>query len=203
MRTMVTRGLRIATVAAGVAFAGIASADPIAVQFNIAALGGFTCNNVSVSAATACDTGPPNVVAAIQQNNVGLVSGVTSVTFSPGLLPLVLGGTFEKIFTTAAGTFTELLTVTLVQPGINSMHMEAAGTISCSGGPCLSIPGGATLDPTAVFFSVSYTQNGGPGQQINASFNNSTTPFRAPEPGTLALLGLGLAVVGFARRRKA
>ena len=61
--------------------------------------------------------GAPNLVAAIQLNNIGLTSG-TPVDFfsvSPALganvIPLSIGDVFTKIFTTAQGTFTETLTV--------------------------------------------------------------------------------------------
>ena len=201
MRTIVTKGLRIGAIAAGLAIAGAASADPINVQFNINANGAFSCNTNALATATSCNTGAPNSVGAIQENNVGLASG-TLVNFFPVVLPLSVGSFFDKIFTVAGvGTFTENLTVVSVVHGNNILGMLAAGTISCSGGPCMF--GGVALESTNVFFSVAYTQNQGPGTQINASFNNATVPpNRTPEPGTLALLGLGMAAIGFARRHK-
>ena len=201
MRTIVKKSLAVAAAAAGLAFGGAASADPINVQFNINANGAFSCNTNNLATATACNTGAPNSVGAIQENNIGLASG-TLVNFFPAVLPLSVGSFFEKIFTVAGvGTFVETLQVFSVVHGTNILGMLATGTISCSGGPCMF--GGVALTSTNVFFSVAYTQNQGPGTQINASFNNSTEPpNRTPEPGTLALLGLGLAAIGFARRRK-
>ena len=201
MRTIVTKGLRIGAIAAGLAFAGAASADPINVQFNINANGAFSCNTNALATATSCNTGAPNSVGFIQENNIGLATG-TLVNFFPVMLPLSVGSFFEKIFTVAGvGTFVETLQVTSVTHDTNVLGMLASGTISCSGGPCMF--GGVALESTNVTFSVAYTQNQGPGTQINASFNNATVPpNRTPEPGTLALLGLGMAAIGFARRRK-
>ena len=54
------------------------------------------------------------------------------------------------------------------------------------------------------FFSVSYTQNGGPSGQINVSFTNSTVPLvqptQVPEPAFLAVVGLALLRFGLTTR---
>src|SRR5262249_54888815 len=78
------------------------------------------------------------------------------------------------------GTFLENLTVTLVTPGPSSRGITATGTISQTVG--------SGFDPTPVFYSAAYTQNGGPGAQINASFNNSTSP---PNPVPGPIVGAG------------
>jgi hypothetical protein len=96
------------------------------------------------------------------------------------------------------GSFSEALTVTTVTPGPTSRGIDATGTISCTA--C------SGFDPTPVFYSAAYTQNGGPGAQINASFNDSTTPpSTIPLPAALPLFVTGIGGLGFLgwrRKRK-
>jgi hypothetical protein len=183
---------------AAMAMASPVLAVPIDTTFNFVPTTGLTANTGDVTTATTITSGAPDVVTAILADNTGLIS-LSSVIALETPTPVTLGSIFTKTFTTLLGVFTETLTVTSVTPGPSSLGIEAVGTIVET-----TVLSGAALDPAPVFYSAAYTQNGGPGSQINASFNDSTAPpFRTPEPASLLLVGGGLAgLVATGRRSR-
>jgi hypothetical protein len=178
-------------VAAMAVSASPASAIPITTSFNFVPTGTLIANTGDVTTALSITSGAPLLITGILSDNTGLVSGVTNVILT-NPTPTTLGSIFTKTFQTSLGTFVETLTVTLVTPGPTSLGITAQGTIVQT-----VVLSGAQLESAPVFYSAAYTQNTGPGGQINASFNNSTTPpTNVPEPASLPLLGIGLLTIG-------
>ncbi len=173
-----------------------ANATPINISFNFVPTGTLTASpSNDVTSATSISSGAPDIVTGILTNNIGLVAGQTIALTSP--TPVTMGSTFTKTFVTPDGTFVESLTVSSVTPGPSSLGIDATGTVTET-----VVTSGSAFDPTTVFYSAAYTQNEGPGTQINASFNDSTTPPAVPEPITLSVFGVGLAGAAALRRRK-
>lgn len=93
--------------------------------------------------------------------------------------------------------------------GIKFSLFYQAGTVTWDGPVTLNYPGGG--DGSLKIKLSDETFNGGYfglnkgygyGATVRATFTNLADPTPAPEPATLAVLGLGLAGLGFLRRRK-
>ncbi len=196
LRSSITTGAMAAALA--VAAMSSAQAIPIIAEFNFVPFGTLTANTGDVTTATTITPGAPDNVTSILANNIGLVTGQTITLTSP--TPVTLASTFTKSFTTTLNgqnlSFVENLTVTGVTIGPDSRGITASGTITQTVG--------TGFDPTPVFYSAAYTQNAGPGSQINASFNDSTVAIPGPIVGA-GLPGLIVACGGLlalARRRR-
>ena len=200
------RNVFIAAVACAIlGGASPASAVAISTTFNFVPNGTLTANTGDGTTATSISSGAPDSVTSIITDNTGLAPGFpgpgTVITLTSPT-PVTLGAAFTKSYTTALGVFTENLIVSLVSPGATSLGIAATGTITET-----TLISGSLLTSAPVFYSAAYTQNGGPGAQINASFNDSTTapPSGTPLPAALPLFATGLGamgLLGWRRKRK-
>ena len=113
---------------AATTFAGGVSAAPIATVFNFVPFGSFVANTGDVTTMTSVSGGSPFLVSVILFDNTGLMSGQTLSLTNP--MPLSIGASFTKTFTTALGTFVESLTIDSRTAGAGSLGITAVGTIT-------------------------------------------------------------------------
>lgn len=184
-----------AAIVASMALMGTASAVPIDTSFDFIQSGTLTADNASITAATSITSGAPLQVTVIKTDNTGLV--LTQAVGLSAMLPLTVGGTFQKSWTTALGTFTADLTVNSTTPSATSLGIQASGTVTET-----TVISGPALSPARDFYSAQYNQGFGAGTPITGTFNNSTLPLAAPEPTSLPLLAVGLAGLGIVLRTR-
>jgi hypothetical protein len=126
----------------------------------------------------------------------------TNIIFGSGTGTSPLSPEVVVSWTGSQGAFTETLTTVQAvarNPNIpDSIGLTLLGTVT---GPL-----GSGFVDTPISFTLSATQDGGPGNTITVSFTNATGIAPSiPEPSTWVMMALGFGALGYAglRRRKA
>jgi hypothetical protein len=179
--------LAVSALAAGALAMSGAQAAPITGGISLS--GGYRVDTGNLNTATAF-----TVFSNVQVNGAsGSFAGVdmftvNSISMSPFTFAPFPAGGVTPLWQTASGSSAafDFLTLTqLEQTGDNTLDIKGRGTCYRDG-----------FDPTPC--SYVFTAN-----QAAGTFSFSSSNAAIPEPGTLALLGLGLVGLGMARRRKA
>lgn len=181
----------------------MSSASATLVTFGINLIGGVTLDTGNITALTSTKTiNPAGTVGVCFPAAACATAGIAiggAATFSDGTLSTVLG---PEAFTISAGglvfSFSEVVLSTIV-----------ATTTTLSGSISLQYDGFVTTDPSGEFLgqttslSQTCTQVANFGAiTCSEAVITPGIPVDTPEPMSLALVGMGLAALGFIRRKR-